>query len=116
MDGAYHANGTDPQRFLIRTGHWDDGGERAIDDLRIRVKRGAGSNTAASEIRVRANRDNEGFGPWVQGSLGLAGQREMLLRFGGFGIAYTWQFEIQCTDDAPVEIVKAEALVTPTGN
>jgi hypothetical protein len=116
LDGAVHTNGGSVQRFLARTGHWDEGGECVIDDLRVRIKRGVGSNTTASSILVRVNRDNQGFGPWVTGSLGYAGQREMLIRFGGFGISYTRQFEIQCTDDAPVELVKAEALLTPTGN
>lgn len=116
LDGAVHSHAGGTQRFLVRTGHWDQAGECAMDDLRVRIKRGIGSNTAAPQILVRANRDNEGFGPWVSGSLGLAGQREMLVRFGGFGIAYSWQIEIQCTDDCDVELVKAEAILTPTGN
>lgn len=116
LDSSVHSYAGEIQRFLVRTGHWDQAGECVMDDLRVRIKRGGGSNTVAPTILVRANRDNEGFGPWVQGSLGLAGQREMLIRFGGFGIAYSWQLEIQCTDDAPVEFVKAEALLTPTGN
>jgi hypothetical protein len=116
LDGTVHSNGGGIQRFLVRTGHWDEVGECSVDDLRVRIKRGVGSYTAAPTILVRANRDNGGFGPWVQGSLGLSGQREMLIRFGGFGIAHSWQFEIQCTDNAPIELVKAEALMTPIGN
>lgn len=116
LDKATHTNGGETQRWLVRTGHWDQAGETAVDDLRIRMKRGLGSHTSAPNVLLRANRDNLGFGPWVQGSLGMMGQRDLLIRFGGFGIASTWQFEIQCTDDCDIELVKAEAILSPTGH
>jgi len=66
-------------------------------------------------IGVRANRDNRGFGNFVRKSLGLAGQREMFIEFGGFGCASTWQFEVEVTDNCEVEIVKMQTQLTPLG-
>ena len=39
----------------------------------------------------------------------------MFVEFNGFGCAHTWQFEWRITDDAPVELVRLEAQVTPLG-
>jgi hypothetical protein len=116
LDKATFTNGGETQRALVRTGHWDQAGECAVDDLRLRWKRGIGSNTSAPQALVRVNRDNMGFGPWVGGSLGMMGQRELFTRFGGFGMANTFQFEFQCTDDCYMEIAKAEAILSPVGH
>lgn len=103
-------------RFLMRTAHLSQLGEIRIDRMRIRVKRGTGTYTTAAKIGLRANRDNKSLSPWRHKSLGLAGQREMNIEFPGFGAAHTWQFEIEVTDDTPVEIVKLEAQLTRLGH
>ncbi len=116
LDKNTYTNNGATQRWLVRTGHWDQAGEVSVDDVRLRIKRGVGSNTEAPKIRIRCNLDNLSFGPWVEGSLGLAGQREMYLSFGGFGIGGTVQFEIECTDATSIELVKAQAILSPTGH
>ena len=101
-----------PQAFLIRSGHCNDWGPSRIDELRIRLKRGEGSNGGAEpRIGLRVNRDNEGFDQWQYEPLGTSGQREMVIRFGGQGYADTWQFELAVTDDVPVEFVRMQIFV-----
>lgn len=102
-------------RLLLRTAHLSDEGERRIDNLRLRIKRGIGTNTTAPSIRIRCNRDNNGFTPWAQKSLGKAGDRDMFVEFGGFGCATSWQFEIDVTDDCPVEIAGLDVQQTRLG-
>jgi hypothetical protein len=116
LDPNTRTNGGQTQRFLARTGHWDEAGESAIDNFRMRIKRGIGTYETEPLIMVRANRDNKGFGRWVRKGLGKSGHREMVMEFGGFGQANTWQFEIACSDDCPIELVKAEAVISPLGH
>lgn len=108
-------NGGELSRMLFRTAHFSELGEMRIDALRIRFRRGLGTYSAQSKVSIRANRDNKGFGSWVRRGFGLAGQREMVVQFGGFGCAHTWQFEVMVTDDVPAEITKVEAQVTRLG-
>lgn len=103
------------QRMLLRTGHLSDLGELRIDNLRARLKRGLGSYSQASQISIRANRDNQGFSNWVRRDFGLRGQRDMFVEFGAFGCATSWQFEIEVTDDTAAEIVKMQVQSTPIG-
>ena len=105
-------NAGETQRWLVRTAHLSEQGEVTIEDVRLRIKRGMGSNTAESKIALRANRDNKGFGRWVHRGLGKAGERDMMIYFGGFGVGSTWQFEVMCTDNVQVELVDAKALIT----
>jgi hypothetical protein len=115
LDLNTYNNGGDTQRWLVRTAFIHELGESAIDDVRIRIKRGIGSNTAAPNIRMRCNRDNTGFGPWVSRSLGLAGERHMHINFGGFGQALSWQFELECTADCAIELARMEVQTYPVG-
>jgi hypothetical protein len=103
------------QRWLVRTGHFRLG-ELSVDDLRLKIKRGIGGNASAPTIWVRANRNNAGFGKWVKRSLGLAGDRMLTLRFGNFGTAHTWQFEIATPDDCEIELRKLEIMPTQIGH
>lgn len=116
LDTATYANGGVTQRMLIRTAHLDGWGESRVDNIRIRVKRGvAGSNDTEPVISIRARRDNKNWTRWKQKGFGLAGKREMVVEFGPYGCAHTWQFEAQVTDACEVELVKLEAQVTPIG-
>jgi len=103
------------QRMFVRTGHLSEQGEIRIDNTRLRLRRGVGSNEVDPTISIRCNRDNKGFGRWVRKGLGKAGDRFMMPEFGGFGMGHTWQFEFQITDDAPIEIARMEVLVTQIG-
>lgn len=100
-----------PLRTLWRSGHVDKFGPSRMDNLRIRLRRGDGSPNAsrAPEIGVRVNRDNGRWSSWVWKSLGRAGDTLMVIEFGGFGAANTWQIEVACTDAVPVEFVGAVA-------
>jgi hypothetical protein len=99
------------QRMLGRTAHLGDWGPSEVTNLRARLRRGTGTNTAAGEIRIRAIRDGGDPTPWVSRSFGLAGEREFFVDFDGFGCADTWQFEWVVTDDCPVEVVRLDAMV-----
>lgn len=107
-DNYQMLGGTYP--FLARTGHIDKFGPTRIDDVRIRVRRGMGPDGAPREpmIGLRVNRDNNGFDQWSYESMGLHGDRTMTIHFGGQGCADTFQFEIMCTDNVPLELVKFE--------
>ena len=103
------------QRFLWRSGHLDGqaGSGMRVDNLRVRLKRGAiGPNDQPGQISVRANRDNRGFSRAWKKSLGKAGQRNMVVEWGPMGMADTWQFELECTDGVPIEIMDVKADVT----
>lgn len=112
---AYDLDG-DPLRMLGRTAHYHDWGESRLDNLRMRVKRGvAGSNDDNPVIGIRARRDNKKWTRWKYKKLGLAGDSEQFVEFGGMGCAHTWQFEYMITDAADLDIVKLQAQVTPIG-
>ena len=100
-----YQNDGQPQRMLGRTAIIDAWGEASIDNLRMRLKRGAGSNTDASDILVRVKRDNRSWSPWKRKSLGLAGESDQMLEFGPMGFGRTFQFEWCVSDNCPVEIV-----------
>ena len=106
LDG--YSNAGTLQRFLVRTAHLAEG-EVEMANLRMHVKRGVGTYETEPLIRVRCLRDNQRMSRWVTRGLGLTGQKHMVKEFGGFGCAHRHQFEIVCTDDVPVEIVKVEA-------
>lgn len=98
--------------FVVRSGHVDKFGPSRIDEVRLRLKRGVGSLGAnRPQIGMRVNRDNEGFDQFEWEDLGAPGERDMTIRFGGQGIANTWQFEFVVTDDVPVEIVRQQIFV-----
>lgn len=99
-------------RMLLRTAPLSQLGEIRVDNVQFRVKRGVGSYTNEPIIRIRANRDNRGFGPWIHKSLGKSGQRDLFIKTGGFGCGGAFQFEIEVTDDCEVEISNLKADVT----
>lgn len=99
--------------FVARSGHIDKWGPSRIDEVKIRLRRGDGPNSATEQplIGLRVNRDNLGFDQWQYEPLGLKGDRNMTIRFGGQGCADTWQMEMQVTDNVPVEFVGAQVYV-----
>jgi hypothetical protein len=98
--------------FLARTGHIDKWGPCRIDDVRIRLRRGMGPDGAREpRVGLRVNRDNTGFDQWMFEPMGLQGDRTMTIHWGGQGEADTFQFEIMCTDNVPLELVKFECYV-----
>lgn len=115
FDLAGYSNAGQLQRWLVRTAHLSDLGEVEVANLRMHIKRGIGSNETEPTIGVRCRRDNKRWSRWVRRGLGLAGDHHMTKEFGGFGPAYSHQFEIAVTDDCEVELVRAEANVHPVG-
>lgn len=109
----HHRNDDQLQRWLIRTGLITKGDRLEIDGLRVFVERGLGSNTTAGELMVRCSRDGKPFGNWVRRSLGKAGNNDLEIRFGSFGVASTFRFEFSCGDDTPVNLLKAEYSSIP---
>lgn len=107
-------SGTDVQRMLWRSGILDMKGsvETQIQGLRIRVKRGATPTGApAPIISIRVSKNNKGFGRKIRRTLGKTGQRDMTLQFSSLGIAAQWQFEVEITDTAQVELVRVDVLM-----
>lgn len=92
------------QRMYYRSAHIDKFGRFRVDGVRIRLKRGLGSNTAESSIVMRVRRNNEKWTRYQKKGLGRAGQRDMTIEFGGQGIADAFQFEYFVTDDVQVEV------------
>jgi hypothetical protein len=116
FDPDGHTNAGQAQRMLLRTGHMSHLGEVRIDNVRIRVKRGVGSHEEQPVLGLRARRDNGAWSRWVRKGLGRIGDGMMFLEFGGMGCGHSWQFEIEVTDDCPVEIVKMQAQVSGLGH
>lgn len=105
-------NGGGVQRMIGRTGHLGTGNAKyEINGFRIRLRRGAvDPNTSPPpKIQLRFNKDNLGFGRWIERDLGLWGQSDMVILVGPLGNAYTLQAEYVVTDRAPVDIVAVEA-------
>ena len=115
VDGTNYTVLGKPYPFLIRSAHVSKWGPSRIDEVRLRLKRGLGpigvSPSALPQISLRVNRDNEGFDQPEFEDLGQPGERTMTIRFGGQGIADTWQFEIAVTDNVPVEITNMQVFV-----
>lgn len=111
-----YRNGSELQRWLIRTSHQAQGNASLIHALRLRLVRGIGGSTTAPTIRVRCARDARAFGPWITRSLGRAGDRMQMIEFGGFGIASTFQFEISSSEDCPINLISAEVKVEAVGH
>lgn len=116
MDPTVHVSDGDLQRWLVRTAHIADGNAALLKNLRLRIVRGIGSSSTAPKIRVRCSRDARAFGAWIERSLGKAGERIQYVEFGSFGVASTFQFEISCADDCPVDLIKAQVKVDPIGH
>lgn len=101
-----------PMRCLIRSAHVDDFGPSRIDNVRLRLRHGLGTNDAPlPRYGMRMRRDNDRWTRWVWRSLRRAGDTAMVDDFGGMGSANTWQMEISCTDPVPFEFVKAEIQI-----
>ena len=110
VETAYENDGQ-PQRMLGRTAIIDSWGEASVDNLRLRLKRGAGSNIEASNILLRVKRDNRVWSSWKRKSLGKTGETDMMIEFGPMGMGKTFQFEWQIIDNVPVELVAMQAQV-----
>lgn len=104
------------QRWLVRTAHFDQLGETAIEDFRLSIKRGIGDNSDEPHVRFRFNRDNKGFGKWIRKGLGRAGDRFSTVNIGPLGTAHVWQFEVSCDDDCDVELQGMEAIFKKIGH
>lgn len=111
-----YTNAGQTQRFMVRTAHMASGSGAIINDLRLRVRRGVGSQALDPKIGVRCSKNGEPFGANILKPLGKPGQRLQFLNYGSFGEALTFQFEISCTDDCPVDLMKVEMKSAPTGH
>jgi hypothetical protein len=103
------------QRVVWRSGHLDQG-EARMDNLSVRLKRGlANSNSDRHLISVRVLLGGRTWTKWRRQDLGRFGENEMWVDFGMIGCASTFQIEIDMTDAAEFELVRAKALLTPLG-
>ena len=111
--------GTDlPVRMLGRTGHVDAWGECRIDNCRMRLRRGfvnQASDARYNSIRLRVNRDAQGFGRAIEKSLGAPGDSRPVVEFGLLGSGHTFQFEYD-TFQPGCEVVRMEVQITPLGH
>lgn len=105
--------GGDIQRVFMKTAIFTDAGRIHIDQMRIILKRGQGSNTDAAKFGMRVNRNGRGFGAWQYRSMGKSGDSFMAVYYPGQGAGETWQFEFQVDSDVPVEIRLIEAETRP---
>lgn len=111
-----YRQGSDIQRWLVRTGHTTQGDSVQVNGFRLQIGRGRGTNTFEGEIGVRCSRDGNPFGPWKRKGMGKAGQRKPFIEFGQFGNGNDFQFEISVTDNVPVDLIRAEIQTTPLGH
>lgn len=116
LDTEAYDNAGQVQRMLLRTAPLDEWGPSFVDNVRMRVKRGVGSNSdpdvAPPMIALRCIRDGNRRTKWKYKSLGRPGDNYNTIQFGGMGAAKsTWQFEVMVTDAISCEIVKIEAEV-----
>lgn len=118
VEGTYTNDGV-KQRMLGRTAHIDEWGECAINNVRMRIKRGIGTSSDPDveppKIYLTCIKDNTKRTRAKPKSLGRPGQTEMTVEFGPMGMAHTWQFEWETSDDCEIELVKLEAQVERVG-
>lgn len=112
---TYWQNGA-LSRWLVRTSHMAQGNQVSINDFRLQLKRGFGGPTKPPTIQVRCRRDGGAFGPWIKRDLGVSGDNIQFKNFGAFGTATTFQWEIMCSDDAPINLIKAQVKATEVGH
>lgn len=112
-DGVFTNDGV-LQRMLGRTAHLTGKGEYRVDNFRLMLRRGAGNATPEPTISLRCRRDNENWTPWNTRGMGLAGDRDFELKFGGYGWGHSFQFEWMVSSDVPVEIKSAGWQTTGT--
>ena len=104
-------------RWLVRTSHVAQGNMVQIKDLRLRLKRGLGlPGQKPPTIAVRCRRDAGPFGVWVRRDLGAPGDNIQFKNFGHFGTGTTFQWEIACTDDVPINLIAAEVKASQVGH
>lgn len=112
-DTRWHDGTEAVMRF--RTNHYLDG-EFRINDLRMNLLRGVGqSNARKPVIRLRAHRDHSTYTRWIEKSLGDDAKRELTINFGQMGTARAWQFEVEVSGDARVDIRSLEMSSTRMG-
>ena len=66
-------------------------------------------------MSIRIRRDNKNWTKWKRKDLGRNGETDQFIEFGGFGAADSFQVEIEMTDAAEFEFVKAQVQLTPLG-
>lgn len=96
----------DIQRMLWRSAHTTRPGMApfSVEEIVLHLKRGVGTGTTPPLLSLRVNKNNRGFGKWINKSLGLVGQNNMTLRFPKVGLCDSIQFEVQVTDNVQVEL------------
>jgi hypothetical protein len=100
---------------MVRTAHMTAGNAFLAKNFRLQLKRGGGGPDTESKLWVRCSRDGRPFGSQIIRTLGKAGHRQMFVEFGGFGDASTMQFEVGCSDNADVELIRAQIQLEPIG-
>jgi hypothetical protein len=116
MAGDAYDNLGSPARTMIRSAHVSEFGPSRIDNVRIRLRRGAGPQDGhMPQVGVRMIRDNTKATNWSWRDLGGPGDNNLTLRFGGMGTADTWQMEICCTNSVPFELTEAWVQVERLG-
>lgn len=104
------------QKVLGRTAHVREWGESAVNNVRAHIKRGAvGANDDVPEIWLRAHRNNSTWTRWKKKTLGRGGETEVVVDFGAFGDARSWQFEYMTTGNSEFELISLQAEVQKTG-
>jgi hypothetical protein len=105
------------QRWLVRTAHISQGDMMQIKNFRLQLKRGLGTHGQPEpRVAVRCRRDAGPFGPWNYRDLGQPGKNIQFKQWGSFGTATTFMFEIMCSDNVPIDLVKAEVIAARVGH
>src|SRR5574340_114996 len=111
-----YQNDSEIQRVLWRSGHLDFG-TSAIDNLMVRIKRGqSDSNSARKQVSLRVLLDGKYWTKWCRRDLGRYGEHDMWIDFGSMGCASTFQIEVDMTDAAEFELIKAKVQLTGLGS
>src|SRR5574340_718538 len=94
------------QRVKWRSGNLDFG-PVAIDNLKLRLKRGLSTSNADRKlISIRVSLDGRMWTKWFRQDLGRYGENEMWIDTGSMGCADTFQIEVDMTDAAEFELIK----------
>lgn len=100
-----------PIRFVRTTGHISHGTDKwkISSRLRLRIKRGYGTGSTQPVVQIRYKDDGElNFSDYIDGQLGLLGDKEFFIDFEPLGTYRTRQYEIVITDNVPFVLVSAE--------
>ena len=115
MSKSTYQDWGDTMRTLYRSGHINYGSymlEKQSDLVRLHLKKGVGSYTAAAKSVVRYRDNNEAWGNEIELDLGFTGEQEFFIDINSNGTYCTRQYEFVHTANSEFILFGGEELIS----